>query len=117
MDIDKGTCPLSALSPGHTPILSVLRGDAVCSVKDFNAASTACRPVFKRVLYTALTPTINMLSVAGLVSIPGMMTGQILAGGDAVVAAKYQVYFPFQPALLINWSACDATEHCPSRGP
>jgi Uncharacterised protein family (UPF0014) len=32
-----------------------------------------------------------MLSVAGLISIPGMMTGQILAGGDAVVAAKYQV--------------------------
>ena len=46
----------------------------------------ACRPVFKRVLYTALTPTINMLSVAGLISIPGMMTGQILAGGDAVVS-------------------------------
>ena len=46
--------------------------------------------MFKRVLQTALTPTINMLNVAGLISIPGMMTGQILAGGDAVVAAKYQ---------------------------
>jgi ABC-type iron transport system FetAB permease component len=53
--------------------------------------SNVCRPVFKRVLYTAMTPTINMLSVAGLISIPGMMTGQILAGSDAVVAAKYQV--------------------------
>jgi ABC-type iron transport system FetAB permease component len=38
-----------------------------------------------------MTPTINMLSIAGLISIPGMMTGQILAGGDPVVAAKYQV--------------------------
>jgi putative ABC transport system permease protein len=43
------------------------------------------------VLKTALTPIINMLSIAGLISIPGMMTGQILAGGDAIVAAKYQV--------------------------
>jgi hypothetical protein len=36
-----------------------------------------------------------MLSVAGLVSIPGMMTGQILAGGDAVTAAKYQIMIMF----------------------
>lgn len=41
-------------------------------------------------LATALTPLINSLSVAGLVSIPGMMTGQILAGGDPLNAAKYQ---------------------------
>jgi hypothetical protein len=57
----------------------------------FATGSDLCRPVFKRVLYTALTPTINMLSVAGLISIPGMMTGQILAGSNAIVAAKYQV--------------------------
>jgi putative ABC transport system permease protein len=41
----------------------------------------ACRPAFQQVLKTALTPIINMLSIAGLISIPGMMTGQILAGG------------------------------------
>lgn len=58
------------------------------------------RPTFKRVLYTALTPTINMLSVAGLISIPGMMTGQILAGGDAIVAAKYQVHCPKATELV-----------------
>jgi putative ABC transport system permease protein len=36
-----------------------------------------------------------MLSVAGLVFIPGMMTGQILAGGDAITAAKYQIMIMF----------------------
>lgn len=46
-------------------------------------------------LTTALTPIINMLSIAGLVSIPGMMTGQILAGGAPIVAAKYQILIMF----------------------
>lgn len=34
----------------------------------------------KEALVTALTPSINMMSVSGLVSIPGMMAGQIIAG-------------------------------------
>ena len=51
--------------------------------------------MLQQVLATALTPIINMLSIAGLISIPGMMTGQILAGGDAIVAAKYQILIMF----------------------
>jgi len=31
---------------------------------------------------TAMMPTLNMMAVMGLVSIPGVMTGQILAGQD-----------------------------------
>jgi len=42
-------------------------------------------------LQAALIPAINSLFAVGLVSIPGMMTGQILAGGSPVVAAKYQI--------------------------
>ena len=49
----------------------------------------------QQVLQTALTPLINMLAVAGLVSIPGMMTGQIISGGDAITAAKYQILVMF----------------------
>ncbi|QGT98691.1 putative iron export permease protein FetB [Candidatus Syntrophocurvum alkaliphilum] len=37
-----------------------------------------------------MTPTINALMVVGLVSLPGMMTGQILAGMDPQVAVRYQ---------------------------
>lgn len=40
---------------------------------------------------TGLTPVINMLAVAGIVALPGMMTGQILAGADPLEAAKYQI--------------------------
>lgn len=42
-------------------------------------------------LKTALLPLINSLFAVGLVSFPGMMTGQILAGESPLVAARYQI--------------------------
>ncbi len=42
-------------------------------------------------LQAALIPTINSLFAVGLVSLPGMMTGQILSGVSPLVAAKYQM--------------------------
>jgi putative ABC transport system permease protein len=42
-------------------------------------------------LQAALIPVINSLFAVGLVSLPGMMTGQILAGVSPLVAAKYQI--------------------------
>ncbi|WP_411818588.1 ABC transporter permease [Hyphococcus sp. DH-69] len=39
----------------------------------------------------ALIPQINALLAVGLVSLPGMMTGQILAGVDPLVAVRYQI--------------------------
>lgn len=41
-----------------------------------------------RATKTAMTPLLNQMSVVGLVSIPGMMTGQILAGSDPSQAAR-----------------------------
>ncbi len=38
-----------------------------------------------------LIPTINSMAAAGVVFIPGMMTGQILAGADPVAATGYQI--------------------------
>jgi putative ABC transport system permease protein len=38
-----------------------------------------------------LIPTINSMAAAGVVFIPGMMTGQILAGADPVAASIYQI--------------------------
>ena len=35
------------------------------------------------------------MSLAGIVTLPGMMTGQILAGADPVEAAKYQIMIMF----------------------
>lgn len=42
-------------------------------------------------LTTALIPIVNSLFAVGLVSLPGMMTGQILSGVSPLVAVKYQI--------------------------
>jgi len=42
-------------------------------------------------LRAALIPLTNMLFAVGLVSLPGMMTGQILSGVEPLVAARYQI--------------------------
>lgn len=39
----------------------------------------------------SLIPQINSFLAVGLVSIPGMMTGQILAGASPLIAARYQM--------------------------
>jgi len=42
-------------------------------------------------LNAALIPITNSLFAVGLVSLPGMMTGQILSGVDPLIAARYQI--------------------------
>lgn len=42
-------------------------------------------------LRTGMIPIINAMAAAGIVSIPGMMTGQILAGSPPLEAVKYQI--------------------------
>ena len=42
-----------------------------------------------------MMPLLNTMSVAGIVTLPGMMTGQILAGADPAEAAKYQIMIMF----------------------
>ena len=41
--------------------------------------------------HTAMIPQINGLLAVGLVSLPGMMTGQILSGVSPLVAVRYQI--------------------------
>jgi putative ABC transport system permease protein len=42
-----------------------------------------------------MIPIINAMSIAGLVSLPGMMTGQILGGSPPMEAVKYQILIMF----------------------
>jgi len=44
---------------------------------------------------SGLIPIINAMAAAGVVSLPGMMTGQILAGAPPVEAVKYQILIMF----------------------
>jgi len=46
-------------------------------------------------LRSGLIPIINAMTTAGIVSLPGMMTGQILAGSPPMEAAKYQLMILF----------------------
>jgi putative ABC transport system permease protein len=49
----------------------------------------------RKALAAALIPSINGLAVVGVVSLPGMMTGQILAGADPTMAVRYQLVVAF----------------------
>jgi len=49
------------------------------------------REARKIALETAMIPQINALLAVGLVSLPGMMTGQILSGIEPLTAARYQI--------------------------
>jgi len=51
----------------------------------------AMRPFIQEALVKGLNPLLATMSVIGLISLPGMMTGQILGGASPVVAIKYQV--------------------------
>jgi len=49
-------------------------------------------------LRAAMIPTVNGMMTVGLVQLPGMMTGQILAGSSPLLAVKYQLVVVFMQA-------------------
>lgn len=51
----------------------------------------ATSETMQRCLVLALTPVLNQMSVMGIVSIPGMMTGQILGGTSPSQVPKRQM--------------------------
>ncbi|NEX21433.1 iron export ABC transporter permease subunit FetB [Thiorhodococcus mannitoliphagus] len=56
---------------------------------------TAIQDIRRDALRSGLIPIVNAMGTAGLVSLPGMMTGQILAGSPPMEAAKYQLLIMF----------------------
>lgn len=54
-------------------------------------ANQAVEDVTREAVRSALIPSIAGMMVVGLVSLPGMMTGQILAGQDPSLAVRYQL--------------------------
>jgi putative ABC transport system permease protein len=55
----------------------------------------AARPIAAEAIRAGMIPIINSMSVVGLVTLPGMMTGQILSGTDPALAARYQILIMF----------------------
>lgn len=51
----------------------------------------AAAAYLREALKTAMIPTINSMMIVGIVQLPGMMTGQIIAGTPPAEAVRYQV--------------------------
>ena len=64
----------------------------------------AMRPFIQDALRKGLNPLIATMSVMGLISLPGMMTGQILGGASPAVAIKYQIMI-----MLAIFTGCTLT--------
>lgn len=60
--------------------------------QDWNEAIADSR---REAIRVGMIPIINAMAAAGIVSLPGMMTGQILAGTPPVDAVKYQILVMF----------------------
>lgn len=55
----------------------------------------ATMPLLRQAIRRGLMPIINQMSAAGVITLPGIMTGQILAGLDPMEAVKYQILLMF----------------------
>jgi len=60
----------------------------LCLGADYIEAS---QEIVRDALKAGMIPSINSMMAVGMVFIPGMMTGQILAGADPVLAIRYQI--------------------------
>lgn len=56
-----------------------------------NSKIAALSPFIRDAIQKGINPLIAYMSVIGLISLPGMMTGQILGGSSPAVAIKYQI--------------------------
>ncbi|MFW6278104.1 MAG: ABC transporter permease [Halorhodospira sp.] len=57
--------------------------------------NAAVEPIRRDATRSGMIPMINAMAAAGIVSLPGMMTGQILAGTPPLEAVKYQILIMF----------------------
>jgi putative ABC transport system permease protein len=103
--------PLVGMVLGNAMNSAALSGERLASSIDKNrswvethlclgaTARQAIRPFQKEAIGIALIPTLNQMMVVGLVSLPGMFTGQVLSGSDPLNAASYQILILFMIAL------------------
>ncbi|WP_068312682.1 ABC transporter permease [Polycladidibacter hongkongensis] len=62
----------------------------------------ASLPLLRRALMASYGPQLAGMATLGLVSLPGMMTGQILGGADPLTAVQFQI------AIMLGISACQS---------
>ncbi|MCB1235566.1 MAG: ABC transporter permease [Verrucomicrobiae bacterium] len=75
-------------------------------------------------LRASLIPLLNAFFAVGLVQLPGMMTGQILAGADPLVAVRYQIMVMLMllgggglaSAIFLEWAGPECHEAAGTEG-
>jgi putative ABC transport system permease protein len=55
----------------------------------------ALAPSMRDAIRRGLIPVINQMAAAGIITLPGIMTGQLIAGMDPINAVKYQILLLF----------------------
>lgn len=117
---------LNAISLGTSSITKqfATNGDAV-ELRFMRGASNdeATAPLLEESFRMALLPTINGLAASGIIHIPGMMSGQILAGQSPPQASMYQIVINFLIAanaimavqLIIHFSVASILDKAGSR--
>ena len=99
------------------PFMGVLMGNALSSIsltfvglervrkenlleietfKSLGASSfEACQRLYRELLRNSLTPILNGMTIVGIVSLPGVMAGQLIGGVDPLIAARFQILVMF----------------------
>lgn len=77
--------------------LSAWKGRAVIETRLSlgEKSSEAIGEIRKESIKSGMIPILNAMAAAGLVSLPGMMTGQILGGSPPLQAVRYQILIMF----------------------
>ncbi|MDH5368642.1 MAG: ABC transporter permease, partial [Gammaproteobacteria bacterium] len=70
---------------------------------------TAIGDITRDSVRIGMIPMINAMAAAGIVSLPGMMTGQILSGTEPMEAVKYQILIMFLITAGTGFAAMLAT--------
>ena len=70
---------------------------------------TAIGDITRESVRIGMMPMINAMAAAGIVSLPGMMTGQILSGTEPMEAVKYQILIMFLITAGTGFSTMLAT--------
>jgi len=99
--------PVSGMTIGNAMVVSGLfvnqlkreaqssRGEIEVLLTLGATAGQALQEVRKKAVKFSMIPAIDSMKTVGLVQLPGMMTGMIIAGADPVDAVRYQILIVF----------------------
>jgi putative ABC transport system permease protein len=103
--------PLAGMVIGNAMDTATLAGERLVSTIDrstleiethLSLGATPAQAVFRyrtEAIRAGLIPLINRMMMVGLVTLPGLLTGQVLAGADPLNAVLYQILILFAIAF------------------